>query len=580
MRREDDCESIASSKKSGKQISIRNETGVAQAVTSEPTSSSSSNTPRKKKKKVENKQDQPTGYDEISIGSAKVIQIASESEEAVDRVPELHQRGPSDTSSNSKKDKGASSDQTDEEQEDAHVSQKPKKGRKKKGANSGNQDAAADVSRSRAASSTAAPTQQQAIPQTSSRSRATSASATQGKKSVQISSHSLQLNSDGTSAIAETKVEVPVVIQSEVKVKPGASKRLSNFDLFAPVESIPVIVLDTLSDAPENDLPPPGFEKNRNVRRTSQQLPQVPLISVQSSELVLKPNLIMTPLDTAHRLQIVERNSHHHRANSGASASRLIEDGDSPIRAHSVADSKKIKKQAKRQSASTRPKRFNNCISTCWWIFATFLVFLISCLAMQLGRIGKLVYPFDSTGNQCGIDNYVSMPSLYYFNVTSVRAYKRCVTKCPKTIVPVCKYGGFRNLILMPTNPNNSDIIRYNVSFAWTDYSLRKSQLASGLCIWSKATYASAFYRCVSLDVANTNYLSAQQVAATEALTDDLQSQSVMTSFFNILINCIAVLASCCLASVLASAIWYFLLLAIGPILLIGSVAVILISLW
>ena len=254
-------------------------------------------------------------------------------------------------------------------------------------------------------------------------------------KSVQISRKSLQLNSDGTTNISQTKIEVPVVIQNDLK-KPSAYKRLSNFDMFAPAENLPTIVLDTLSNTVENDLPPPGFERNRNVRRTSQQLPQVLFVTPQNSELVMKPNLIMTPLDTAHRLQLVKGANH----SRGYSRSQIMDDEfESPIRVHSVAEGKKVKKRAMRKSAVIKSRRCNNCISTTWWIFLTFLVFLISCMAMQLGEVGKLVYPFDSAGTQCGVDGLSEMTALYYFNMTSVRAYKRCVETCPDSVTPICK---------------------------------------------------------------------------------------------------------------------------------------------
>jgi hypothetical protein len=106
------------------------------------------------------------------------------------------------------------------------------------------------------------------------------------------------------------------------------------------------------------------------------------------------------------------------------------------------------------------------------------------------------------------------------------------------------------------------------------------AQIENGTCIWNTVPTVSVLYRCIPRNIAETNFLNAQQLAASQALVSDIKSESFMCVFFNILISCIVSLVSCIVGSIISSALWYYWLLFFGSALLYLSIFVIFFSLW
>lgn len=185
------------------------------------------------------------------------------------------------------------------------------------------------------------------------------------------------------------------------------------------------------------------------IRRSSQMLPETLAVNLNTKALVRQSNLIQTPLNTEQRLKLTE---HFKKQNSIAIAtatSGIFDTELSPLRAHTKADQSEMK-HTLRKEKEKKPKkrRCQNGVSAMIWLFMTLIIVLVSVLAMQLGQIDRLILPYDSLGNQCGID-IVGSANLLYFNLSNPATYKRCVVSCPLKNQTVCMYASFINHILI-----------------------------------------------------------------------------------------------------------------------------------
>ncbi|KAJ3372779.1 hypothetical protein HDU91_002139 [Kappamyces sp. JEL0680] len=238
------------------------------------------------------------------------------------------------------------------------------------------------------------------------------------------------------------------------------------------------------------------------------------------------------------------------------------DDSISPLRLHTVKETKPVERHI--LYVATDPDKKEDAKVGCHdrpcfliWILVNLLVVGVAYLGYSAGNLGVILYPYDSLGNQCGID-FPLQKSLFYFNVSATSSYKRCVDYCPPGQAAVCKYAARR---LTP---------RYNTT-ASTNATVWATQVNNGSCVVAQKS-TEAFFRCIPLSVTSTtSFLTADQLVASQVLQSDFQSQTSMSRLFNKLFAGSVTILICSAVSIAASILWYYLLLVFGTSLLYAS---------